>query len=98
MVYVIAHFGGFACALDWACQYFDLLHTDANLALSCFRLLANFQEELELLGTVTARLCRCLCHAPAVGSHERSHQVRHFCVPPAYEAVVFESRPSYFFG
>ncbi|CAM9606633.1 unnamed protein product, partial [Hapterophycus canaliculatus] len=23
-----------------------------------------FQEELELLGTVTARLCRCLCHAP----------------------------------
>eukprot|EP00904_Undaria_pinnatifida_P006621 jgi/Undpi1/3089/HiC_scaffold_15.g06463.m1 len=31
-----------------------------------------FQEELELLGTVTARLCRCLCDVPAPHPQERS--------------------------
>ncbi|CAM9816881.1 unnamed protein product [Ectocarpus sp. 12 AP-2014] len=30
-----------------------------------------FQEELELLGTVTARLCRCLCHSPL--THTQDH-------------------------
>ncbi|CAN0175279.1 unnamed protein product, partial [Scytosiphon promiscuus] len=33
-----------------------------------------FQEELELLGTVTARLCRCLCHAPLAHAEEDPQQ------------------------
>ncbi len=83
------------CSL-W-CLDFALDRTWHNILTSCIQMqtsrslvsvLANFQEELELLGTVTARLCRCLCHAPTVGAHERSHQVRHFCVPSAAAVLV----------
>lgn len=43
---------------------------------ACVLFVGEFQEELELLGTVTARLCRCLCYAPIVDAQERPQQVQ----------------------
>lgn len=62
---------------------------ETKSALSLHTRDENLQEELELLGTVTARLCRCLCDVPIPHAQEQP-EVRRCCC----EVSVFVVRHS----